>query len=220
MKEAIGAVLPLGVVVSISPIPIIAVVLMLATPRARLNGPAFVLGWIIGLGALGTLILLLSSGADASEDGEPAGWVAWLKLALGVLSLLVAFRQWRGRHAAKEEPKWMHAIDEFTPVKALGMAVLLSAVNPKNLLLTVAAAAAIAETGISGGEQELALAVFVVIGTLGPGIPVALYFLMGKRSERMLEGLKSWMTTNNAAIMAVLMLVIGAKLLGDGLAGL
>jgi hypothetical protein len=31
--------------------------------------------------------------------------------------------------------------------------------------------------------------------------------------------MRSWMAANNAAIMAVLMLVIGTKLLGDGIAG-
>jgi threonine/homoserine/homoserine lactone efflux protein len=220
MNQAIGQVLPLAVAVSISPIPIIAVVLMLGTPRARVNGPAFVLGWIIGLGALGTLILVVSSGADAYEDGEPAAWVSWLKLALGVLVLLVALKQWRGRHAAKEQPKWMQTVDHFTPVKAFGMAVLLSAVNPKNLLLTVAAAAAIAETGISAAQQELALAIFVVLGTVGPAIPVAIHLVLGERSKKLLDGLNSWMAANNAVIMAVIMLIIGVKLVGDGIAGL
>jgi hypothetical protein len=39
MAEAIGQVLSLGVGVALSPVPIIAVVLMLGTPRARSNGP-------------------------------------------------------------------------------------------------------------------------------------------------------------------------------------
>jgi threonine/homoserine/homoserine lactone efflux protein len=220
MKEAIGQVLPLGIVVAISPIPIIAIVLMLSTPRARVNGPAFVLGWIVGLGALGTLVLLVSSGADASENGEPATWVSWLKLILGALLILVALKQWRARNAEKTEPKWMEAVDHFTPVRAFGLAILLSAVNPQNLSLTVAAAAAIAQTGISAAQQEIALAVFVLIGTLGPGIPVGIYFVLGERSETMLDGLKSWMSANNAVIMSVLLLVIGAKLFGDGLSGL
>ena len=54
------------------------------------------------------------------------------------------------------------------------MGVALSAVNPKNLLLTVAAASAIAQTGVDAGSQAVALAVFIVIGTLGPGLPVVM----------------------------------------------
>jgi threonine/homoserine/homoserine lactone efflux protein len=129
-----------------------------------------VLGWVIGL----SLVLIAASGADASEGGEPATWVDALKLVLGCLLALVAVKQWRGRPHEDEEaalPKWMQAIDTFRPGKALGMGVLLSAVNPKNLLLTVAAASAIAQTGIDTGRQAVALAVFIVIGTLGPGLP-------------------------------------------------
>jgi len=55
--EAVGEVLPLAVGVSLSPIPIVAVVLMLATPHGRSNGLGFVLGWIGGLTAAGTIVL-------------------------------------------------------------------------------------------------------------------------------------------------------------------
>jgi hypothetical protein len=64
----------------------------------------------------------------------------------------------------------------------------------------------------------VALAVFVVIGTLGVGVPLALYYAMGERAVQMLDGLKTWLAANNNAVMAVLLLVIGAKLLGDGIA--
>jgi threonine/homoserine/homoserine lactone efflux protein len=112
----------------------------------------------------------------------------------------------------------MQAIDSFPPPRALAMGFALSAVNPKNLILTLGAASAIAQTGIDAGEQAVALAVFVAIGTLGPGLPVAIYFAMGARAEHLLDELKRWMAANNAAIMAVLCLVIGAKLFGDGVA--
>jgi threonine/homoserine/homoserine lactone efflux protein len=223
MNEAIGQVLSFGVGVALSPVPIIAVVLMLATPRARTNGLAFLLGWLFGLALVGTVVLLVSSGADATGDGGPAEWVSVLKLGLGALALLMAVKQWRSRPREGQEsalPKWMRTIDAFTPPKALGMAVLLSAINPKNLLLTVAAAAAIAQTGAGTTEQAVALAVFVVIGALGVGAPVVIYLALGVRSRAILDGLKAWMAAHNAAIMAVLLLVIGAKLLGDGLAGL
>jgi threonine/homoserine/homoserine lactone efflux protein len=222
MGEAIGQVLSLGVGVALSPIPIIGVVLMLATPRARQNGLAFVLGWIAGLAGVGTIVLLVSSGADASEGGAPADWVSVLKIVLGLLLLGVALKQWRGRPRPGEEaamPKWMQAIDQFQPAKAAGLALLLSAVNPKNLLLVVGAAAAIAQTGTSAGNQAAALAVFVAIGTIGPGAPVAIYFAMGERSKRILDELRAWMAHNNAVIMAVLCLLIAAKLIGDGISG-
>ena len=117
-------------------------------------------------------------------------------------------------------PKWMRTIDQFTPGRAFGIAAALSGINPKNLLLTAAAAAAIAQAGLDTGEQALTLGVFILIGTLGPGAPVAIYFALGERATKPLDELKAWMGANNAAIMAVLCLVIGAKLIGDGISGL
>jgi threonine/homoserine/homoserine lactone efflux protein len=223
MGEAIGQVLSFAVGVAISPVPIIAVVLMLATRRGRVNGPAFLTGWIAGLALAGTVVLLVASGADASTHGAPADWVGWLKLVLGALLLLLAARQWRGRPAEGEQatmPTWMAALDSFAAPKALGAGVLLSALNPKNLLLTVGAAAAIAQTGISSGKQAVALAVFVVIGTLGVAVPVGIFFALGHRSAGILERMRRWMSANNAAIMSVLLLVIGAKLIGDAITAL
>jgi threonine/homoserine/homoserine lactone efflux protein len=223
VQEAIGQVLSFGVGVALSPVPIIAVVLMLATPRARSNGPAFLLGWVLGLALLGTIVLLVSSGAGADDGGQPATWVSVLKLVLGLLLVALAVKQWRGRPHGDAEPplpKWMRTIDQFTPVRALAIGAAFAAVNPKNTLLTIGAAAAIAATGASTGAQAVALAVFILVATLGVGAPVALYFALGERSRAVLDDLKVWMARNNTAIMAVLCLVIGAKLLGDGIASL
>jgi hypothetical protein len=223
MGNAIGQTLSLAVGVALSPVPIIAVTLMLVTPRARSNGPAFLVGWLAGLAIVGAVVLLVAGPANANDDGEPATWVDVLKLVLGALVLLVALRQWRGRPHDGEDaptPKWMGTIDTFTPRKAAGAGAVLAGANPKNLLLSVAAAAAIAQTGIPGGQQAAAYAVFAVIGTIGVAAPVVIYFALGDRSGPILERLKQWMAAHNAVIMGVLCLVIGAKLIGDGIAGL
>jgi threonine/homoserine/homoserine lactone efflux protein len=223
VNEAIGQSLPFAVGVGLSPIPIIAVVLMLATPRARVNGPAFLIGWVAGLAIVGGVVLLVAGGLDASGDDGPATWVSVLKLVLGALLVLLGIKQWRGRPRGDEEaalPKWMTTIDHFGPGKALGFGALLSGANPKNLLLTIGAAAAIGQTGIEAGQETIALAVFIAVGSIGVGGPIVIYFALGERSQKLLDGLKSWMAANNAVIMAVLILVIGAKLLGDGLSGL
>jgi threonine/homoserine/homoserine lactone efflux protein len=223
MGEAIGQMLPAAVGVAISPMPIVAVVLMLVTPRGRTNGVAFLLGWLVGVGLVGTIVLLVAGGVDATEGSEPASWVSWLELAVGVLLLAGAIKQWRSRPRGNEEaptPKWMQALDGFTPAKAGGVGVLLSAANPKNLLLIVAGVTAIAATGISGGQEVIAMLLFVVIASLGVGTPVVLSLALGERSKEMLDHTKTWMSHNNAAIMAVLFLVFAAKLIGDAIAGL
>ena len=223
MGQAIGQVLAFGVGVSLSPLAIIAVVLMLAGPKGRVNGLAFLAGWVLGLAVVGTLVLIAADGADASDNGTPANWVSVLKIGLGVLLLLVAVRKWRGRphgDAEPELPAWMKRLDTITPPKAARLAVLLSAVKPKNLLLTVAAALAIAQTGVSTGEEAVAFAVFLLLATLGPGIPVAIHVLMRDRGPDILMRMRGWMVSENATIMAVLCLVIAAKLIGDATSSL
>ena len=223
MGQAIGQVLSFGVGVALSPVPIIAMVLMLATPKGRVNGPAFLAGWIVGLAVVGTIVLLVSSGASASSNGAPATWVSILKIVLGVLLLLLAAKQWRGRPRGERDPQlpgWMKTIDRFTPGRSVAMGVALSAINPKNLLLVIGAAAAIAQTGVKTVSQAIALAVFIVIATLGVGAPAAVYFLMGDRAGRILNGLHDWMARENATIMAIICLIIGAKLIGDAITGL
>src|SRR2546423_11253477 len=100
----IGELLPAAVGVAISPLPTVAVVLMLVTARGRVNGPTFVIGWLVGVAGAGTILLLLASGGDASEHGQPATWVDWLKGILGILLLLLSLRPWRSPPHQGQEP--------------------------------------------------------------------------------------------------------------------
>ena len=222
MGEAIGQLLPFAVGVAVSPMPIVAVVLMLVTPRARSNGPAFLLGWIVGIAVAGAIVLAIARPAGAGQQGQPPAWASWLELVLGLLLLVVAVRQWRSRPHGGEEvatPKWMGALETFTPAKAAGAAVLLGTINPKNLLFIIGGAAAVAQTGIPAGQQAVAWAVFTVLASLGVAAPVVIYLAMGKRAAGLLDGLKTWMARNNTAVMAVLCLIVGVKLLGDAITG-
>lgn len=113
----------------------------------------------------------------------------------------------------------MAAIDSFSPRKAARAGIVLSAANPKNLLFTVAGVEAIAETGISAGAQAVAYVVFILIASIGVSAPVVISVALGDRSRELLERLETWFAFNNAVIMSVLLLVIGAKLVGNAIAG-
>ena len=222
MGRAIGDILPIAIGVAISPVPIIAIVLMLGTPRASSTGTAFACGWMLGLSAVGAAMLALASGNSTSDSGSPANWVSFLRLAFGVLFVLLAVQQWRTRPKPGEEasmPKWMQTIDTFTAAKALAAGVALSAVNPKNLALTVAAAATIAQSGISTGQEIGALVVFVLIASITILTPLVIYFTLGAKAKEILDGIKGWMAANNATIMTVLLTVLGFKLIGDAITG-
>lgn len=223
MGDAVGQMLASAVGIAISPIPLIAVVLMLATPRGRANGTAFTMSWIGCLAVVVTAVVLLGSGADASGDNGPADWTLWVKLVLGVLFLLLAAKQWKGRpregHEA-EQPGWMKAIDAFTPGKAAGLAALLAVANPKNLVLAVGGALSIAGSNASEGGKTGAVVLMVLLGSLCALAPLAVYLVGGARSADVLGEWKAWMGRHNAAIMTTLLVVLGAKYVGDAVSGL
>lgn len=223
MGAAIGDILPLAIGVAISPVPIIAVILMLLSRRAGVNAPAFLVGWLVALAVVGVIVLVLADGADVESEETPSKAASAIKLVLGLLLLFLAFGQWRGRPKAGEEPempKWMSSIDSLSPVMALGLGVLLSALNPKNLALTLGAALVIAQAGLRAGESAVSLVVFVAVATITVAAPVLLYFVLGERAQRVLNEWKSWLTENNATVMAVLLVVLGVVLIGDGISGL
>jgi hypothetical protein len=162
----------------------------------------------------------VADGGDASTDTGTADTVAWGKIVFGLLFLLLAVRTWRKRPTAGEEaemPAWMAGIDGFTPAKALGFGVLLAGVNPKNLMLALAAGTAVATLGLSTGEAVGSLAVFVVLASLTIAAPVGYYVLGGQRAADALTELKGWLALHNDAVMTVLFLVLGADLIAKGL---
>jgi hypothetical protein len=222
MGEVIGDLLPSAIGVALSPVPIIAVILMLGTPRARANGPAFAAGWVAGLTIVSVVVLLLAGDADDGDSGTSTA-VDVIKLAIGVLFLLLAFKQWQGRPRPgipPAEPKWMAAVDGFTAGRSLVVGAALSGANPKNLALTLAAAASIAQGGLDAGGDAVSIAVYVALGSLTVAGPVIYFMLAGERAAKPLSTIKDFMAAHNAVIMMVILLVLGAKLLGGGIAGL
>jgi threonine/homoserine/homoserine lactone efflux protein len=223
MGAVIGDLLPLAVGVAISPIPIIAVILMLLAPKAGSTSTGFLVGWLVGIAGATTLFLLLAGILDEGSSGGPSATASWIKLGLGTLLLLLAAGQWRSRPKPGEKPtlpKWMTAIDRFTAGKAVGLGFLLSAVNPKNLLMCIAAGSTIAGGGLSTAQDVWSVVVFTVIAASTVAVPVIGYAIARKRMAGPLESLRGWLTAHNVAVMATLLLVISVVLIGKGLSGL
>ena len=220
MNAVIGDILPLALAVAISPIPIIATILMLMSPKPRPLGLSFLGGWVVGIGVAVVAFTLLGGILPGPETGGSRPVVGTIQLIVGALLLLMAVKQWRGRPGPGEDaelPKWMAAIDTMKPGAALGLALLLSAVNPKNLLLPVAAGASIGRAQLGTGPAAIVIAVFVVIAAVTVAAPVVLYLVAPGKAADVLDEVRAWLVANNAAIMAVLLLVIGTQLLGKGI---
>jgi uncharacterized membrane protein len=62
--------------------------------------------------------------------------------------------------------------------------------------------------------------VFTAIAASTVAIPVLGYLVAAEKMRGPLDSLKKWLQDNNATVMATLILVIGAVLVGKGVSGL
>jgi len=218
MLEAIANSLPMCVGVGLSPLPIAAVLMMLLSRRAVITAPAFLAGWILGILGVGAIILALPG--IGSERGGPTALAGVLRIVIGVLLLLAALRQWHKRpapDAAPETPGLLARIDGFGFPQALVTGLLLTVVNPKNLLLSVAGAVAIDAALSDTASRIAALLVFAAIASLSVALPVLIYFLARARADALFSEWKAWLIRNNYTIVLVLFVVFGVFLIARGL---
>ena len=223
MGSVIGEILPLALGIAISPIPIIAAILMLLSPKAKATSVGFMLGWICGIVVALTVFILLASILPQGESDQPQPIAGVIKILLGALMLFLALKQWRARPHDDVEPplpKWMSAIDSMTAGKGFGLGFLLSAVNPKNLLMAATAGMIIGSVPLSVGSVIAAGIVFTVIAACTVAVPVIAYLVASRAMAGPLESLRGWLVHNNATVMAVLLLVIGVSIIGKGIGNL
>jgi threonine/homoserine/homoserine lactone efflux protein len=219
--ETISQVLPDAIGVAISPVPIIAVILMLFSARARVNGPAFLRGWWGGLAIVSGVFYVVADQSDVATSSAASDTVSWGYVVGGALLVFGGLRRWARRPAAGVEeplPKWMQGIDALAPAMALVLGLALSGVNPKNFVLSAAAGSSVAQTGASTADAIVALVVFVVLGSITIWLPVGYALIRKEQARARLDEMKSWLAANNTAVMAVLLLVFGVVLIAKGLA--
>ena len=223
MGSTISELLPLAIGIALSPVAIIAQILMLFGKRARSNGPAFMLGWVLSLAICGSIMLVVADTGKLGGGGTPGVISYVIQLLLGSLFLFMAYSSWKSRSEPGEEPKlpaWVATLDSFSAGKSFGLAALLSSTSPKNMGLLASACILIAQGGLTGAQSWIVLAVFAVVACISVIVPVLYYFIAGASAQKSLTGWKTWLAANNGAVMIVMFLIFGAKLVGAGLGGL
>ena len=100
---------------------------------------------------------------------------------------------------------------------AVGLALLLATVNPKNLLMAAGAGVDAGTSGAATGTLVAAIAIYLAVASCGVGLPVAAALIAGKRLDVVLSSTRDWLSRNNATIMGVLVLVLSVVMIGKGL---
>ncbi len=208
--------IPLGLVIALSPITVIPAVLVLHAPRPRPAGLALLAGWVLGLAAL-TAAFVGASDLLGGLHQTPPRWASWLRVVLG--SALIAFGvfTWLTRHRDRKAPGWLRSFSKLTPVRAGVTGAVLTAVRPEVLILCAAAGLAIGTGRLSVAAALIDGAVFVIVSASTIAIPILGYVGAGDRLDDALERLKDWMEENHGAMMAVILVVIGLIVVYNGI---
>lgn len=221
MGPVIGEILPLALGIAISPMPIMAVTVMLLSPKARGSSIGFLIGWVVGIALMGTLFVFVSTllpPAPPHSDWVPVGLI---EVLLGLLLLGFAVRTWRNRPRGTDEipvPRWIRAIDSLTLWRALAIGFVYSAFRPKNLLITFAAGVVIGSAALPLVPTVVSGVIFVVIAASTIVGPVIAFFTGAPRVTSSLEELREWLLRNVSTVTATTLLFLGVVVVGMGIA--
>lgn len=211
--------IPLALVVALSPLSIIPAVLVLHTPRPRPAGLAFLAGWLIGMAALTSIFLQVSS-LLGGREGRPPGWASWLRIVVGGALIVVGLYRWFTREKAAHKPRWMETLSTLTPPRAGAAGMILTVVNPKVLFICAAAGLAIGTASGGSHDDWVAVAWFVIAAGSTVALPILAYTVSGDRLDRPLARLKDWMDRQHAVLIAGILVVIGLMVAYKGIHGL
>jgi threonine/homoserine/homoserine lactone efflux protein len=207
--------IPLALVIAISPLSVIPAVLVLQAPHPRPTSLAFLGGWLLGLAAL-TAIFVASSGALTGLRNSPPTWASWLRVVLGLALIAFGIYQWLTRHRHTESPKWMRSFATLTPQRAGITGLVLVVVRLEVLIMCALAGLAIGSSGLSIAADSITGVIFLAVAASTVAIPVLAYAGAGHRLDDSMARIKDWMEKNNAALLAAILVLIGLMVFYNG----
>lgn len=215
----IGLILPFAVGVALSPMAIVAVIVLTQSSHAAVNAGAFVAGWLLGL-VIVTMALLLFTGLLGVGGAATPGWVAIARVLGGVVLILFAWERASAARTASVASTWVGGLDRVSADRALAMGALQAALDPRKLIILAAVALTVGRVGQGSTEALIAVLVFVLIGTIGVALPIVWPRIAGAAASVRMDALRDRLAEDNTTIQAVTLLLLGALLAGQGLAGL
>ena len=137
-------------------------------------------------------------------------------MVLDVLLLVVAVRNFQHR-ADTSAPK---ALDTITAMGGGAVFVLglgITFMNPKNLVVLIAAGTQTANAGLSTADSVATLVAFALLATLPFSASVAYLLMGGEPAKERLVVLKGWLIARNKLITAIVLAIIGLILITKGI---
>lgn len=218
MLNAIGEFLPLALGMTLSPLPLIAIVFLLLSAQGTARSLGFMAGRLIGIALMLTVLTLAAEALPESREATVFGGL--LKILLGLGLIYVAVRKWRKRPQGETEPTvpgWMSSLDTISTPRAFGMALVLTVLNPKELAFTLGAAISIGAAHQQPGAIIVLGLLYILISGASVLAPVILHLVAPERAQSVLGSAQAWLMRHQSTVVGVVLLALGVVLVSDGL---
>jgi threonine/homoserine/homoserine lactone efflux protein len=202
----------IGLGIALEPFPITAFILILSAERGARKGLAFILGWLACLIVVIAAVILVTGGKPPKPSTAPSTAALAIKLALGVVLILVALRQRRRMGRPRKPAAWMSRLDQLSLWAAAGLAAFL-----QPWTLVAAGAATVTQAKLSTAGDYLTLLAFCLLAT-SSFLYLELYaaFAPAAAGAR-LERLRAWLNTHQDQVIIVICLLLGFWLAGKSI---
>jgi Sap, sulfolipid-1-addressing protein len=217
MFDIVSGLIPAALGVALSPAALIELILVLFSKRARLNGVVFVVTLLVSIfavAAIGAFALKVTT--DDSTD-QPSTAKGIVLLVLGVLALVIAWRNWT-RRSDTSVPKMFDTIANMGPGAVFVLALGAVPLNPKNLVMVLAAGAQAGASGEPTATVVTALVVFTLLAASPFLVAIGYVLIAGDGAQERLGAVRDWLMSQNRFIMAIVLGVLGLVIVGQGLA--
>ena len=219
MAGALTEVLPLGLAVAVSPFAIIPVILLLFTPRALVTSAAFLGGWVLGLAGAAVAFAFLASVIELAE--ETPTWAAWGR----IVARRGVARPRCPPVAGPPQAQVRARLDDQAPrqprqARPSASLSCWPSPTPRSCCCRPRRASWWGRPNSRGPMRRSPFCGFTLVASLSVAVPVVLYAVLGERILVPLGRARDWLERNNAAVMAIVILVIGVSLVVKGGQGL
>ncbi len=219
MFEALTKSFPMAMGIALSPAPILAIIMLLMTRRAKFIAPFFLFGWLVGIQIVGTFIIFMP-GVIANHGGM-SDTTGTMKIILGIVLLMLIFPIHKKKKSQGEKervPKIFNKLDGFGMLKVFLIGFVFSGLSIKNIALSASGAAHIHTTSlIDYFETLMAVFYFSLMSSFTLIIPILIYMIVPKKAEISLLLLRNWLVKHHWDIAMVMLLVSGILLFSIGM---
>ena len=157
--------------------------------------------------------------AAPAGSSQPKTWVAILDLVLGALAVLYAARLFRNPMSPESEQQMVDKASGLASSPAIAVVGAGAALaNPGGFIPI--ALKDISQLNPTAGEYIVLWVAFALISLLPLSAALVMLRIAPDGTLRILHRAREWLTRNASRIAAVLIVIVGAVLLRDGVAGL